>query len=109
MKWGISMKDLKVVDVYTTNNGGNNDGAMTLTCKVGDTFVDVRTIVLYDENGNLVDGDGILYIFGKYMTENGFFRNSTVVTTIMSNYGLYKAFDELGINYAKTAVKTVNL
>ena len=50
----VSMKNLQVVDIYTTNNGGNNDGAMTLTCKSGDTFVDVRTIVLYDEAGNML-------------------------------------------------------
>ena len=49
----ISMKNLVVVDTYTTNNGGNSDGAMTLTCKVGDTYVDVRTIVLRKENGDL--------------------------------------------------------
>ena len=50
----VSMKNLQVVDIYTTSNGGNNDGAMTLTCKSGDTFVDVRTIVLYDANGNML-------------------------------------------------------
>ncbi len=65
---------------------------------------DADRCLCVDENGNLVDGDGILYIFGKYMTERGFFQNSTVVTTVMSNFGLYKAFDELGISYAKTDV-----
>ncbi len=54
MSTTISMKNLKVVDTYTTNNGGNSDGAMTLTCKVGDKTVDVRTIVLYDASGNLI-------------------------------------------------------
>lgn len=54
MSTSVSMKNLKVVDAYTTNNGGESDGAMTLTCMVGDTYVDVRTIVLYDENGNLI-------------------------------------------------------
>lgn len=65
---------------------------------------DADRCLCVDENGDLVDGDGILYIFGKYMTEKGFFKNSTVVTTVMSNFGLYKAFDELGIEYAKTDV-----
>lgn len=65
---------------------------------------DADRCLCVDENGDLVDGDGILYIFGKYMTEKGFFTNSTVVTTVMSNFGLYKAFDELGISYAKTDV-----
>ncbi len=54
MSTSVSMKNLKVVDVYTTNNGGNSDGAMTLTCKVGDKLVDVRTIVLQDESGNVI-------------------------------------------------------
>lgn len=54
MSTSVSMKNLKVVDVYTTSNGGDNDGAMTLTCKSGDTYVDVRTIVLYDDNGNML-------------------------------------------------------
>ena len=57
-----------------------------------------------DEKGNLVDGDAILYIYGKYMKERGKLENNTVVTTVMSNFGLYKAFDEAGINYVKTAV-----
>ena len=63
----------------------------------------VRCIAV-DEKGNVVDGDLILYIYGKYMKERGKLLNNTVVTTIMSNFGLYKAFDEAGINYEKTAV-----
>ena len=47
---------------------------------------------------------GLLYIYGKYMKERGKLLTNTVVTTVMSNFGLYKAFDELGIDYAKTAV-----
>ena len=54
MSTSVSMKNLVVVDAYTTNNGGNSDGAMTLTCKSGDTLIDVRTVVLYDENGNMI-------------------------------------------------------
>lgn len=60
MSTSVSMKNLKVVDVYTTNNGGNSDGAMTLTCKAGDTFVDVRTIVLYDKDGKLITENAYL-------------------------------------------------
>jgi len=56
------------------------------------------------ENGQIIDGDYILYIYGCYMKERGKLLNNTVVTTIMSNFGLYKAFDEAGINYEKTAV-----
>ena len=57
-----------------------------------------------DEKGNVIDGDHILYIYGRYMKERGKLTTNTVVTTIMSNFGLYKAFDELGIDYAKTKV-----
>ena len=54
MSTSISMKNLQVLDAYTTNNGGNSDGAMTLTCKAEDgSMIDIRTIVLRDEAGNL--------------------------------------------------------
>lgn len=65
---------------------------------------DADRCLCVDEKGNLVDGDTILYIYGKYMKERGKLLTNTVVTTVMSNFGLYKAFDELGIGYAKTAV-----
>lgn len=55
MSTTISMKNLTVISAYTTDNGGNSDGAMTLTCRAEDgTIVDVRTIVLYDENKNML-------------------------------------------------------
>jgi phosphoglucosamine mutase len=57
-----------------------------------------------DEKGNVISGDHILYIYGKYLKEQGELTGNTVVTTVMSNFGLYKAFDDLGIGYAKTAV-----
>lgn len=65
---------------------------------------DADRCIAVDENGNIVDGDLILYVCGKYMKEQGTLYNETVVTTIMSNLGLYKAFDEIGISYEKTAV-----
>ena len=65
---------------------------------------DADRCIAVDEKVNVVDGDLILYIYGKYMKERGKLLNNTVVTTIMSNFGLYKAFDEAGINYEKTAV-----
>ena len=65
---------------------------------------DADRCIAVDEKGNVIDGDLILYIYGKYMKERGKLLNNTVVTTIMSNFGLYKAFDEAGINYEKTAV-----
>lgn len=65
---------------------------------------DADRCLCVDEHGELVDGDLILYICGKYMKECGELIGNTVVTTIMSNFGLYKAFDVAGINYEKTAV-----
>ena len=57
-----------------------------------------------DEKGNVITGDHILYIYGCYMKERGKLLTNTVVTTVMSNFGLYKAFEEQGIGYVKTAV-----
>ena len=65
---------------------------------------DADRCLCVDEKGNIITGDHILYIYGKYMKERGKLLMNTVVTTVMSNFGLYKAFDELGIDYAKTAV-----
>ena len=65
---------------------------------------DADRCLCVDEKGNVVTGDHILYIYGKYMKERGKLMMNTVVTTVMSNFGLYKAFDEIGIDYAKTAV-----
>ena len=65
---------------------------------------DADRCLCVDEKGNIITGDHILYIYGKYMKERGKLLGNTVVTTVMSNFGLYKAFDELGIGYAKTKV-----
>ena len=65
---------------------------------------DADRCLCVDEKGNVITGDHILYIYGCYMKERGKLLNNTVVTTVMSNFGLYKAFDEQGIGYAKTAV-----
>ncbi len=65
---------------------------------------DADRCLCVDEKGNVVTGDHILYIYSRYMKERGKLLMNTVVTTVMSNFGLYKAFDELGIDYAKTAV-----
>ena len=65
---------------------------------------DADRCLAVDENGNVVDGDAILYLCGKYMKQNGALSNDTVVTTVMSNLGLYKAFDREGIRYEKTKV-----
>lgn len=60
MSTTITMKDLQVVDCYTTHNGGDNDGAMTLTCVADGGTIDVHTIVLYDENGTMIDSSAYL-------------------------------------------------
>ena len=65
---------------------------------------DADRCLCVDEKGNVITGDHILYIYGRYMKERGKLLNNTVVTTVMSNFGLYKAFDEFGIDYAKTKV-----
>ena len=65
---------------------------------------DADRCLCVDEKGNVVTGDHILYILGQYMQGRGQLDNNTVVTTVMSNFGLYKALDEKGIGYAKTAV-----
>ena len=65
---------------------------------------DADRCLAVDENGNVVDGDLILYICGRYLKEQGNLRNDTIVTTVMSNLGLYKACDKVGLKYEKTAV-----
>ncbi len=65
---------------------------------------DADRCLCVDEKGNIVTGDHILYIYACYMKERDKLLTNTVVTTVMSNFGLYKAFDEMGIEYAKTAV-----
>ncbi len=65
---------------------------------------DADRCLAVDENGNVVNGDHILYIYSGYMQERGKLGNTKVVTTVMSNFGLYKALDARGIGYEKTAV-----
>ena len=65
---------------------------------------DADRCLAVDEQGNVVDGDKIIYIFGKQLKKEGRLTGNKVVTTIMSNIGLYKALDEEGIEYEKTKV-----
>lgn len=93
-----------------TNCGSTHIGQLQqfvkdMKCDVGFAYDgDADRCIAVDENGNVIDGDLILYICGTYMKEQGTLFNNTVVTTIMSNLGLYKAFDREGISYVKTAV-----
>ncbi|MBR2788114.1 MAG: phosphoglucosamine mutase [Erysipelotrichaceae bacterium] len=65
---------------------------------------DADRCLCVDEKGNVVTGDHILYIYGLYMKERGKLINNKVVTTVMSNFGLYKALDKIGVEYEKTKV-----
>ena len=65
---------------------------------------DADRCLCVDEKGNVVTGDHILYVYGLYMKERGKLLNNKVVTTVMSNFGLYKALDKVGIEYDKTKV-----
>ncbi len=65
---------------------------------------DADRCLAVDENGEIINGDKIMYICGKYLKRIGQLPNNKVVTTVMSNFGLYKAFDKIGIGYEKTAV-----
>lgn len=103
---------------------GNNPDGVNINAGVGSTHLDALKkfvvdnslkagfafdgdadrFLAVDENGNEVNGDVIMYIAGKYLKDRDRLKNNTVVTTIMSNFGLYKAFDAAGISYEKTAV-----
>lgn len=65
---------------------------------------DADRCIAVDEKGQVVDGDRILYVCGKYLKEQGKLNRNTIVTTVMSNLGLYKACDREGIRYEQTAV-----
>ena len=65
---------------------------------------DADRCLLVDNNGNILSGDHIMYIYAKYLKSKNELNNNTVVTTVMSNFGLYKALDENNIKYAKTKV-----
>ena len=82
--------------------------AETVTEKEADVGLafdgDGDRLIAADENGNIVDGDKILYICGKYLNDNGLLKNSTVVSTVMSNIGFYHALEEQEIKSVKTKV-----
>ena len=79
-------------------------------CDVGFAYDgDADRCLCVDEHGAVVDGDKIMYIYARYLQERGKLVNNTVVATVMSNLGLFKALDQLGIGYAKTAVGDKNV
>ena len=121
--WNIakSVFDALGADTYVINNQPNG---LNINRNAGSTHIeglqkfvvekgldvgfaydgDADRCLCVDEKGHVVDGDAILYIYGRYMKERGKLTNNTIVTTVMSNFGLYKALDELGIEYAKAPV-----
>ena len=121
--WGIAPSVFKALgaDVYVIND--RPDG-LNINTDCGSTHIeglkkyvkehgmdvgfafdgDADRCLAVDERGELVDGDQIMYVYACYMKERDKLVNNTVVTTVMSNFGLYKALDEAGINYEKTKV-----
>jgi len=92
-------------DCGSTHIGGLQKYVVDNQLDVGFAYDgDADRCLCVDEKGDVIDGDLILYIYGVYMKERGKLLNNMVVTTVMSNFGLYKALDAAGIEYAKTAV-----
>ena len=99
-------------DGYNINAGAGSTHIENLQKFVLDNGLDVGfaydgdadRCLCVDEKANVITGDHILYICGRYMKDRGELPGGTVVTTVMSNFGLYKAFEELGIDFARTKV-----
>lgn len=92
-------------DCGSTHIGGLQKFVVDNNLDIGFAFDgDADRCLAVDEKGNVVSGDGILYLYAAYLKEKNELVNNTVVTTVMSNFGLYKAFDAEGIDYVKTAV-----
>lgn len=93
------------LDAGSTHIDGLRKFVVEQGCDVGFAYDgDADRCLAVDEHGELVDGDRIMYLYARYMKERGKLVTNTVVTTVMSNFGLYKALEEAGIDYAKTAV-----
>ena len=93
------------LDAGSTHIEGLQKYVVEHHCDVGFAYDgDADRCICVDEKGEVVNGDHIMYIYGKYMKENGGLLGNTVVTTVMSNFGFFRALDEAGIYYAKTAV-----
>lgn len=103
---GSSPNGLNINDrVGSTNPEQLQTFVMEKKADVGLAFDgDGDRLIAVDEKGNIVDGDQILFICGKYMNEKGFLRHNTVVSTVMSNLGFYKALEEHGMRSDKTNV-----
>ncbi|MFS0674917.1 phosphoglucosamine mutase [Ornithinibacillus sp. 179-J 7C1 HS] len=99
-------------DGLNINDGVGSTHPETLQAFVSEKNADIGLafdgdgdrLIAVDEKGNIVDGDQIMFICGKYMNEKGFLRHNTIVSTVMSNIGFYKALEENGMRSEKTAV-----
>ena len=96
-----SVFDALRAKTYVINN--DPDGT-NINRACGSTHIDADRCIAVDHKGNIIDGDKILYVCGKFLKSQGKLNGNTVVTTVMSNMGLYKAFEAEGINYEQTAV-----
>ncbi len=121
--WNIAKSVFDALGATTFITGAEPDGT-NINAGVGSTHIenlqkfvlekgldigfaydgDADRCLCVDEKGNLVDGDQIMYVYARYMKERGKLFNNTIVTTVMSNFGLYKALDEIGVKYEKTKV-----
>lgn len=92
---GCGSTHIEVLQKYVVENG----------LDVGFAYDgDADRCIAVDHKGNIIDGDKILYVCGKFLKSQGKLNGNTVVTTVMSNMGLYKAFEREDINYEQTAV-----
>ena len=121
--WNIAQSVFNALGATTFVLGADPDGT-NINAKVGSTHIealqrfvvekgldlgfaydgDADRCLCVDEKGNIVDGDGIMYLYAQYMKEQGKLVGNKVVTTVMSNFGLYKALEKIGITCEKTAV-----
>ncbi len=121
--WNIAKNVFDALGATTYTTGVEPDGT-NINREVGSTHIenlqkfvkenaldvgfafdgDADRCLCVDETGEVVDGDKIMYLYARYMKERGRLLKNKVVTTVMSNYGLYKALDEIGIEYEKTPV-----
>ncbi len=92
-------------DCGSTHIAGLQKFVLEHGCDVGFAYDgDADRCLCVDHTGMVVDGDHIMYIYGKHQHKKGQLMNDTVVTTVMSNFGLFRALEEAGIKYAKTKV-----
>ena len=92
---GVGSTHPEAIAKFTVENGA----------QVGLAFDgDGDRLIAVDENGDIVDGDKVMFITGKYLSEHGRLKQDTIVTTVMSNIGMYKAMAEHNISSVKTAV-----